>query len=232
MNHQGHGHGAPAAAGPPGRSLGMIANLVTVAGISGVLIVVVFQLTLPTILANKAEALKRAVFEVIPHAKQVVTFVAADGVLQPTADTQAKGERVYAGYDEHNTLMGVAIEAQGQGYQDVIKVLYGYAPESGNLVGMRVLESKETPGLGDKIGKDAAFLSNFAALDVRLRDDGQGLQHEIAVVKSGTKTERWQIDAITGATISSKAVGKLLNESVRQAIPRVRQNLPALKKGS
>ena len=48
---------------------------------------------------------------------------------------------------------------------------------------MQVLASKETPGLGDKIEKDAAFLANFEALDVAGAADGQTLQHPIEAVK-------------------------------------------------
>jgi electron transport complex protein RnfG len=93
---------------------------------------------------------------------------------------------------------------------------------------MKVLESKETPGLGDKIGKDPAFLANFDALDVTLGDDRQALRHAIEVVKAGAKQQPWQIDAITGATISSKAVGRMLGESGRAWLPIIQRNLPTL----
>ena len=50
------------------------------------------------------------------------------------------------------------------GYQDVIRILlYGYSPEHQAIVGMRVLESRETPGLGDKIEKDPAFLARTSS---------------------------------------------------------------------
>ncbi len=65
---------------------------------------------------------------------------------------------------------------------------------------MEILDSRETPGLGDKIYKDAAFVANFASLSV---------DPEIVAVKKGNKSAPNQIDAITGATISSKAVVKI-----------------------
>jgi electron transport complex protein RnfG len=105
------------------------------------------------------------------------------------------------------------------------------APTEQNIIGMKVLESKETPGLGDKIGKDPTFLANFDKLDARLTEDGTKLQHAFEVVKPGAKKSRWQIDGITGATISSKAMGRLLNKSAPRRLPPVLNNLPRLKEG-
>jgi electron transport complex protein RnfG len=210
----------------------MLRTLIGVAAAAGTLIVVVFQVTLPVIKANKAEALRRAVFDVIPGARKVVTFkLEQDGSLAPLAGEDERAVKYYAGYTQDNRLIGVAIEAQGQGYQDVIKVLYGYAPSEENIIGMKVLESKETPGLGDKIGKDRAFLANFDKLDARLAEDRTKLRQAFEVVKHGAKKSRWQIDGITGATISSKAVGRLLNESAPRRLPPVLNNLPRLEEG-
>jgi electron transport complex protein RnfG len=69
---------------------------------------------------------------------------------------------------------------------------------------MEVLESRETPGLGDKIYKDAVFVGGFSALSI---------EPEIVAVKKGTKSRPNAIDAITGATISSKAVVRIINET-------------------
>ena len=128
---------------------------------------------------------------------------------------------VHAGYDDNGSLVGIAIQAQGMGYQDVIRVLYGYDPTRETIIGMQVLASKETPGLGDKIEKDTAFLANFEALDVGLTPDGRSLQHEIVAVKGGEKSQPWQIDGITGATISSKAIAAMLRESSAQWVPAI-----------
>ena len=49
------------------------------------------------------------------------------------------------------------------GYQDVIRVLYGYSFDTEAIIGIRVLESKETPGLGDKIETDPDFLGQLEA---------------------------------------------------------------------
>ena len=115
------------------------------------------------------------------------------------------------------------------GYQDVIRVLYGYDPAREIIVGFKVLDSKETPGLGDKITKDPKFLANFEALQVKLNATRSALEHPIEVVK-GTKHAPWQVDAITGATISSNAIGKLLNQSTEQRLPMLQKNLDVLRR--
>jgi len=208
----------------------MLRTLIGVAAVAGTLIVVVFQLTLPIIKANKAEALRRAVFVVLPGARKLVTFKLEEDIrLTRLTGEDKRAVKYYAGYGEDNQLVGVAIEAQGQGYQDIIRLLYGYKPEEQQIIGMKVLESKETPGLGDKIGKDPAFLANFDQLTVRLTQDGTKLEHPFEVVKHGAKKNPWQIDGITGATISSKAVGRLLNASASRRLAPLRENLSVLR---
>ncbi len=196
----------------------MTRTLVSVAALSGVLIVGAYRLTLPAITRNKAARLKAAVFEVIPGASEIERFV-PKGADMP---------RMYAGYDEDGTLKGVAVEAQGQGFADIIKVLYGYSPARSAIIGMKVLESKETPGLGDKIEKDAGFRANFNDLDVSLDTDKTALKNPITVVKGGKKIHPWEIDAVSGATISSKAIGRLLNKSAGKAVPAIEGDLERL----
>ena len=117
------------------------------------------------------------------------------------------------------------------GFADIIKVLYGYSIEKEAIIGHLVLETKETPGLGDKIEKDPEFLKNFKELDVKVTEDKKSLVNLIQTVKKGEKTEKWHIDTITGATISSKAIGRILHESTKEKIPVIQQNLQNLMQG-
>ena len=192
------------------------------------MIVVVFLGTAPAIKQNRATALQNAVFDVLPGAAFTQTYVFSednggalsllnDGANQPIENV------VYAGFDEQKQLIGVALQAHGQGYQDVIRILYGYSPQREQVIGLQVLESRETPGLGDKIDKDSAFLANFAALDAALSADKQSLQHAIEAVKTGEKVSPWQVDGITGATISSVAIADMLNSSAQLWAPRIQK---------
>jgi electron transport complex protein RnfG len=196
--------------------------LVGVGVVCGLLIASAFVLTFSAIARNEAEALQQAVFKVLPGAVAKASFVlAADDHFRPAQEGDAPQQMVHAGYDADGALVGVAIEAQAVGYQDVIRILYGYAPQQQAIIGMQVLASKETPGLGDKIEKDPVFTANFRALDVSLDADDRTLRQPIEFVKSGTKTAPSQIDGITGATISSKAVAAMLRQSSAQWVPVV-----------
>ena len=172
--------------------------------VSGVAIIGIYESTLPTITANKARELREAVFKVLPGVSQMQALVYRDGQLVAVEKPDKDEPVVYGGYDEQAEFVGYAMPAAGPGFQDTIGILYGYQPGKKIVVGMEVLESRETPGLGDKIYKDAAFVGGFSALSV---------VPEIVAVKKGTKSQPNEIDAITGATISSKAVVRIINET-------------------
>lgn len=213
-------------AADPSTTWQMYRALVGVGILCGLLIVTVFVVTLPVIEHNQAEALERAVFRVLPGAASKQSFTLNDdGSFRPASKEDLPANTVHAGYDEAGALVGVAVQGEGMGYQDVIRVLYGYAPATQTIVGHQVLASKETPGLGDKIETDAVFLQNFVALDVRVAATGQALENPIELVKSGEKTEAWQIDSITGATISSRAIANTLRDSSQRWIPLIRGQL-------
>lgn len=208
---------------PAVSSLRMILTLAVVATCSAVLIVLVVGVTEARITENRRSALERAVFTVIPGADTRKTFV--------LADDDGVEHTVYAGYKD-GALVGVAIQAAQQGYQDVIRALYGYDPAEQRVIGFTVLESKETPGLGDRIGKDPGFLENVSTLDVSLDATASSLAHPVEFVKEGGKTSPWQVEGISGATISSRAVANMLDNSCRRMLPVIMKHLDELKEGA
>jgi len=198
----------------------------------GVLIVLTFQLTLPIITVNKARALEKAIFEVVPAARTKMVFQQVGDQLEPLeGDEPTVANLYFAGYDEDGRLVGVALEAAGQGFQDIVRILYGYSPDCKCVMGMKVLESKETPGLGTKIETDPNFRANFEALSAVLAGDGASIANPITLVKPGKKTDDWQIEAITGATISSQAIANILEKSTAKAVPVIERNLEVLEGG-
>ena len=176
--------------------------------VSGLVLVGTYLFTLPMIQANKAEALRTAIYEVLPGTASFETLMLQDGRLVPVDGTpDSDVPHIFAGYTADGDLAGFAIPSEEAGYQDIIAGIFGYDPQKKEIVGFKVLESKETPGLGDKIIKDQNFLNNFRSLSV---------EPEVVTVKSGEKKNPNEVDAITGATISSKAVVRLLNKGVEQ----------------
>jgi electron transport complex protein RnfG len=208
----------------------MIATLGLVATLCGVLIVSAYQGTLSAVTANKRIVLERAVFRVIPGAASMQAFYGSSAGIVPAEGHQPPGGvTFYAAYDQAGGLRGVAAEGAAVGYADVVRVLYAYDPARQAIVGFGVVSQRETPGIGDKIITDPAFLQNFQALDVRLAQDMKSLAHAVQTVKHGTKTQAWQIDAITGATVTSKAVGKAINDSAQRLLPLLVPHLDKLK---
>jgi Na+-translocating ferredoxin:NAD+ oxidoreductase subunit G len=212
----------------------MIRTLGLVATICGLIIVGAYQGTFTAVQDNKRIALERAVVKVLPGAESISALnVSAQGV-QPAVEgnTPAGSVNFYAAYDSGGALIGVAAEAAGRGYADLVRILYGYKTECKCIVGIGVVSMRETPGIGDKILTDKEFLANFTALDVKLNADMKALANAVKVVKHGTKTSPWQIDAISGATVTSKAVGKGINESAQALLPLLEPQIEKLRRKS
>ncbi len=209
------------------RAWPMFRAMVGAGVLCGTLLVGVFHATRTRIERNRAAALERAIFEVLPEARSRRSFRRASGGGFERAPAEAATESalVHAGYDAEERLVGLAIAAEGMGYQDTIRVLYGYSPAAEAIVGLRVLASRETPGLGDRIASDSAFLGNFQSLEVALDDSGAALTHRIEATPHGKKVHPWQVDAITGATVSSEAIANLLQRSAARWIPQLRRHL-------
>jgi electron transport complex protein RnfG len=203
----------------------MYRAMVGVGLLCGLLIVAVFQWTRPVIARNRAEALQRAIFEVLPQASSSATFRRVGERFEATRGAAEDASLVHAAYDDEERLVGVAVEASAMGYQDVIRLLYGYSVAEQAIVGIRVLESRETPGLGDKIETDPGFRANFERLDVSVTEGQDALAHPIELVKPGQKQHPWEVDGITGATISSAAVTHALATSASQWVPAIRRRL-------
>lgn len=205
----------------------MLVVLGGIAMLSGLLVVLAAQLTAPIIAENQRLAIERALGKVIPGAVEYRNYrIEGDRLAAAGA---SDSDIVYAGYDGQGRLLGIAARAAAQGYADMIYLLYGYDPGCQCIRGIQVLKLAETPGLGDKIITDPAFQENFEALDAQLDPAGTALLNPIVTVKHGRKQHPWEIDAISGATISSRAVGKALNRSAQKLLPALRPLLAQIR---
>jgi len=204
----------------------MYRSIVGVGALCALLIVTVYQTTAARIRENQERFLAFAVSQVLPAAHSTVAVTLADdGRLVEAAEAPALP--VFLGYDADGELAGAVLTAEGVGYQDIIRVLYAYSFELDAIVGFMVLDSKETPGLGDKIETEPHFVANFERLDATLTSARDTLLHPIVTVKQGAKTEQWQLDGITGATITSEAIGQILNNSANTWVPALERNSDA-----
>lgn len=230
----------PAASPAPAEPVGatptfiLLRTLSGVSAICGLIIVGSYLATLDRANANRKLAAERAVFKVLPAAKSVKEYlVLPSGEIAPSSggtELPPGALRFYAAYDETPKLAGIAAEGAAKGYADTVRVMFGYSKSCDCIVGFGVVSMRETPGIGDKIITDKDFLANFKELDVRLKSDLSALANEVRVVKHGSKTQPWQIDAISGATVTSRAVGKGINDAAQLLLPRLVSNLDRLEK--
>lgn len=208
----------------------MIRLLGAVSLICGVLIVGTNLLTSARIRQNQETIMRNSVAELLPGIqKQIIYGVQPNGELKILPGLEEGGQRLFAGYDGSGKFLGVVIESSARGYADLIQAMYAYSPEKQAITGFKVVDMRETPGLGDRVRSDPDFLGNFRDLDATIVDGKPA--HAVKVVKHGSKKNPWEIDAISGATISSRAVGKLIGTSVQDVIPVVRKNLDRIEKG-
>ena len=107
----------------------------------------------------------------------------------------------YKGLTDSVTTAGWVIPASGQGFADKIELLLGLDADAMKITGLYVLDQKETPGLGDKIKSDLAWGAQYI---------GKDASHKVAVTKG--KAAGNEIQAVTGATISSESVTKIVNK--------------------
>jgi len=147
----------------------------------------------PRIAANKRDETYRQVPALVPGA-----------VRDRTREVRLAGRTVYEAIGADGRRVGWVVPAAGQGFADRIEVLIGLDAAGETIAGLWVLEQKETPGLGNKIVEDA-FRGRFA---------GRSARADLTVTKAAPATGQ-QILAVTGATISSESVCKIVNQTVR-----------------
>lgn len=189
-------------------SVKLLATLGIAGMLAGLLIVSAFEMTLPAIEANRAARLEAAIFEVLPEAKTFTPLYLHEEELVaevPAGVDVKKLPKVFEGRTEDGSPAGYAIPSDSPGFMDKVGLIFGYEPSSGEVLGMKVLESKETPGLGDKVEKQTSFIEGF-----------RGVVAPLVGVKSGTSENPGEVDVITGATISSRTVIKAINTGVER----------------
>lgn len=118
------------------------------------------------------------------------------GTFEKMDKTDGESEEIFCGKDASGSVIGYTGKITVQGYGGPIEVTVGVGMD-GNVSGINVGGSdfSETAGLGAKT-KDAAFTDGFKGLK---SSDESGLY---------VKQDGGNVDAVTSATISSRAVTK------------------------
>lgn len=163
----------------------------------GVLLAICIIIPLALSVTNKVTAKKIAELENENSKKNMQSLVSADD-FEKCSDG---GIEYYTAIKGGDTAAYIFTES-AKGYGGDVSVMTAVKPD-GTVVGVAILDvSGETPGLGQNAAKES-FYSQYA-----------GLKKGVSLLKNGAKAENNEVDAVTGATITSTAVTRAVNAAL------------------
>ena len=163
----------------------------------GVLLAICIIIPLALSVTNKVTAKKIAELENENSKKNMQSLVSADD-FEKCSDG---GIEYYTAIKGGDTAAYIFTES-AKGYGGDVSVMTAVKPD-GTVAGVAILDvSGETPGLGQNAAKES-FFSQYI-----------GLKNGVSVLKNGAKAENNEVDAVTGATITSTAVTRAVNKAL------------------
>ena len=149
---------------------------------------------------------------VTPIENQLLTYVQGPAILNVFKDVEnspiqdrksfivgdGKKVNVFPAIKD-GKLFGVALEGFGQGFGGDIGVMVGIDVNNDTLVNIDITTHKETPGLGSRVSEES-FTKQF-----------KGKPYAVAL-----KSQGGEIDAISGATVSSNGTVLAINDAGNQ----------------
>ncbi|GAB6281561.1 MAG: RnfABCDGE type electron transport complex subunit G [Ignavibacterium sp.] len=169
----------------------IILTLTLIGIVAGAILSRVDNWSKPLIAANQKAETERAIFLVNPSGK----------IYEEIKNIDCE---VYKVFDINHNLIAYSFVYNGNGFQGNIKMMIGVKPDLNNITAIEILEQSETPGLGTKVTEEP-FKNQFKNLNN---------SPSITWVKGKKPSEPNQIEAITGATISSKSVVAIVNNGI------------------
>ena len=188
----------------------LLTTLAVAGAVAGFLIVSAYESATPAIEANRAATIDLAIREVLEGVARYEPLYADGESLTTTPPRSGEGHvapAVYAGVDSGGRLVGYAITTREPGFQEQIEILFGVDPRAQSVIGLAILSSRETPGLGDKI-QGEGWRAQF-----------KGRTAPVVGIKNGGAATPSTVDMITGATISSRAVIGAINHAMDRWAP-------------
>ena len=181
------------------RQLKMVLVLTLIAVIAAGLLGYVAELTQPRIRENALRELRQGINDVLPGLKDY--------------EERFKEEKfeIYEGKNEAGNTVGFAIVRSGAGFSDRIRLIFGVNDNLSKIYSLKVLEQKETPGLGAKITDEVYFLQFWQDKSIT------GPVRYAKPPRAREDLKENEVNAVTGATISSEAVVETVNRAVEDA---------------
>ena len=165
---------------------GMLLSLLVITLVSGFALGFVNDLTIEPKAKAKLEKKINALKLVLP----AFDNNPVEDVKMVKSDKVSDSVEIYPAYSKNKFVGAAVIGSTNKGFSGLVKLMVGFKP-NGDIENVVVLEQKETPGLGTKMTDDK-FLQQFKGIN-------------ISDFKLKVKKDGGDVDALTGATISSRA---------------------------
>lgn len=163
----------------------------------GVLLAICIIIPLALSVTNKVTAKKISELEAANSKKNMQSLIDADNF-----EECENGEITYYAAINGGKTAAYIFTESSKGYGGDVSVMTAIKPD-GTVAGVAILDvSGETPGLGQNAAKES-FFSQYIEL-----------KKGVSVLKNGAKTENNEVDAVTGATITSTAVTRAVNKAL------------------
>lgn len=163
----------------------------------GVLLAICIIIPLALSITNKVTVKKIAELEAANSKKNMQSLIDADNF-----EECENGEITYHAAIKGGETAAYIFTESSKGYGGDVSVMTAIKPD-GTVAGVAILDvSGETPGLGQNAAKES-FFSQYI-----------GLKKGVSVLKNGANAENNEVDAVTGATITSTAVTRAVNKAL------------------
>jgi Na+-transporting NADH:ubiquinone oxidoreductase subunit C len=175
---------------------------------------------------NELVKLQRVILEVMdfPEAKQTSNEQVSAVFKDRVKTIELNANRIYEGLEKDGqTVKGYAFPVGGPGFWGPIYGMVGVGPQGERILNIDFYQHTETPGLGARMTEDW-FRKQFVGLRLTPREGDKKIFHLKA---AGTKKASNELDAITGATGTSRGIEGFLNNDLK----RFREEIwPGLRK--
>lgn len=173
-----------------------------ITSISALLLAFVNAKTAPIIEKNENEKQSLALKAVMPDAVDFKEISISDEMEKISYEAECEINSVYEALSGDGKMIGTCSIITGSGYSSGLCIAVGVDSEL-KVTDIKIISSSETPGLGQNASKED-FKGQY-----------KGKNGELSVVKSGAKDN--EINALSGATLTSKGVTDIVNLAVLTA---------------
>jgi len=158
---------------------------------------------------NKETELRKKILYVFDiestsNSPEAIEKVFNDNIIEETLD-----EDIIYSIKEDGKVTGYAFPVRGSGLWGSVVGYVGISEDYNKLLGIDFVSHSETPGLGGRISEDS-YKEQFRGLDISTAKDGNYIIYR--------PSSGGNVDAITGATLTSKSVSNFVNEDIQNFI--------------